>query len=134
MVFIDNPFDMTLTPPGSRLRGTLATYSASSNNVSGLTFDQARQANSIYEGNGLICQVKMCNSMTGCENPNGCPNNPDWNKIVDFCGINSTRTIAMDGSIWYLQPKDLKAQLLSATEKATGFNPLPNPYNVVGMY
>jgi hypothetical protein len=134
MVFIDNPFDVTLTPQQSALRGALSTFRSSSNSVSGLTFEQAKAANSIYQGNGLICQVKMCNSMTGCDNPNGCPSNPDWNKIVDFCGINSTRAIAMDGSIWYLRPKDIRSQLVSATERATGFDPLPDPYNVVGMY
>jgi len=134
MVFINTPIDVTIGPPGMRQRQDARFLRTLERTMPGMTLEQAKQVNRIYQGNGLICQVKMCESITGCKNPNGCPNNPNWKQILEFCGHNSTPGLSMDGAWWSLEQKDAPQLMLSSTEKAVGMKPLPNPYNVVGMY
>jgi len=132
MVFINNAIDFTLTP--SNKESTVALLSSAMNN--GLyTFEQAANINRIYQGNGLICQTKMCKSLTGCDNKlANCPGHPDWNKVLNFCGPIDTRGIAYDGAEWVLRDSDSRQSLLTATKQQTGLQVLPTPYNVTGMY
>lgn len=131
MVFINNQFDMTLTPVSQpHTNRQILTAGAGG----GHSFEQAVNINRIYQNNGLICQKKMCESLTGCSSAVGCPNHPDWEKVVNFCGPIQTGGIAMDGSYWTLQSSNARQQLLHSTEKATGMKRLPTPYNVIGMY
>lgn len=134
MVFINTPFDVTIGPPGMQARQDARLLRTIERNTPGMSLEQAKNVNRIYQGNGLICQVRMCGSITGCNSPNGCPNNPHWKDILDFCGKNSTPGMSMDGSWWSLEQKDAPQLMLARTEKAVGMAPLPNPYNVVGMY
>ena len=129
-MYINNTYDMTLTPPGPPPPQTL---NASAQVQQNLTFDQARSANNIYQGAGRICQQKMCGSMTGCESITGCPGNKDWDKIVAFCGP-AGNSVYIDGALWVAEPADSQQQMLTSTLEQTGLTTLPNPYNVVGMY
>ena len=131
MVFINNPYDLTLTASNY---GPAPALMASESRTSGKTFEQAMNINRIYQGNGLICQRRMCESLTGCSSAIDCPGHPDWQKVQDFCGPIQTGGISMDGSYWTLQNVDARQQALTATRSATGFSQLPTPYNVVGMY
>ena len=134
MVYVNNPFDVTLAPPNSSYHGVMATLKASARSTTGMSFEQAKRANAIYQGNGHICQMKMCNSITGCDSPNGCQDNKHWKDIVNFCGPNGANGLSMEGAWWVLEPKDAHQQLLTATQENTGLTRLPTPYNVVGMY
>ena len=83
MVYINNQFDVTISPVVERPKL--------------LTMEEAKKKNSIYRGNGLPCQIKMCQDLTGCSNCGSYPLNQD---IVDFCGVNSTPGVAMCGG-WF---------------------------------
>lgn len=122
---------MTLAPQGQSSSPALQASRQVNNNMS---FEEASVANHIYQGNGLICQRAMCQSMTGCDSALSCQNNPDYSRIVQFCGPISTGGKSMDGAWWSLQQSGSRQQLLGATEKQVGMSPLPNPYNVAGMY
>jgi hypothetical protein len=128
MNYINNQYDVTLSPINNEMIG----YQNVMRN--GKTFSEAANINHIYKNNGLICQKKMCESMTGCSSRNGCPENPEWNKIIEFCGGIGTGGIYMDGSYWTLHNIDEREKMLKSTEKQLGMKVLPNPYNVVGMY
>ncbi len=123
--------DVTLSAPGS---GPLPAFQAALRNSSGKTFAEAVDVNRIYEGNGLICQQHMCTSLTGCDSKLGCPEHPDWKKVLDFCGPVGTQGLSVDGSYWIRHAADSQQKMLTATKKAVGLPVLPNPYNVVGMY
>ncbi len=131
MVYINNLNDVTLSSPGS---GPLPAFQSALNNSSGKTFQEAVTKNLIYQGNGLICQQKMCTSLTGCDTKLGCPDHPDWKKVVAFCGPVGTPGLSVDGSYWVRHPADAQQKMFTATKQATGLQVLPNPYNVVGMY
>jgi hypothetical protein len=131
MVFISNPFDVTLTAPSAG--PALALQVAQQTNAR-MSFDQAAAVNNIYQNNGHICQRRMCEALTGCDRAMECPNHPEWQKVVQFCGPVGTPGLSMDGAWWNLQQADERQQLLSATQKTTGMNLLPTAYNVVGMY
>lgn len=133
MVFINTQFDMTLAPSNpvsAEMYQQMLTARASG----GHSFTEAANINRIYQNNGLVCQRRMCESMTGCSSALGCPGHPDWKRVVEFCGPIQTGGINMDGSFWTLQPSNARQQLLAATEQATGMSTLPTPYNVIGMY
>lgn len=132
MVFIDNAFDITLTPQTTSMNPVLHASLLTSTR---LDVEQAKRANHIYSGNGLVCQRMMCQSMTGCERVPGCPiSKEDQQKVDAFCGPIGTLGMDMDGSWWNLQPANVQSSLLTATEKSTGFRPLPTAYNTTGMY
>ena len=135
MVFTNALNDVTMAPANP---GQMQAFQAAQAYSSGKTFAQAAAVNRIYQNNGLICQRMMCQSMTGCDSAVDCPNHPEWDKVVDFCGQIGTPSMSMDGSYWRLQPADSQQQLLSATKRATGLSQLPTPYNVgpfpLGMY
>lgn len=131
MVFINNTYDVTLAP---NTAGPIPALQSAMNNSTTKTFDQAMAANHIYQGNGLICQNKICQAMTGCDTVGGCPNHPDWKKVIDFCGPAGTAAKSMDGMYWTRVPADSEQKLLQATQQATGYTALPTPYNVSGMY
>ena len=127
MVYINNLYDVTMTPSLSLPKPVLQLAQRQS-------FDQAAATNRIYQNNGRICQEKMCRSMTGCESELGCPQHPEWRKVLDFCGPIGTQGLSRDGSYWVLLPADSQQKLLAATKQATGMSVLPTPYNVIGMY
>ena len=77
MRYINNNFNVTMTP-GSSIEPT---YTSSAKNTS---FSQAANENSIYQGNGLICQQKMCQSIANCDNVLACANHPEYSKIQQF--------------------------------------------------
>jgi len=132
MVFITNAADVTLTPPG---HAELPSLLSAARSTGQKTFQQAANINRIYQGNGLICQTKMCQSLTGCHNLlTDCSSHPDWKQVLQFCGPVDTRGVAYDGAQWALQPADTHQQLLTATQQATGLPVLPTAYNVTGMY
>ena len=131
MVYINNPIDFTLTPPGA---GPAPAFQSALNNSADMTFEQAATSNHIYKGNGLVCQQQMCNSLTGCDSKLGCPQHPDWKRVLEFCGPNNTGGISDDGAYWVLVPAESRQQLVTATQKRLGLPALPNPYNVTGMY
>lgn len=131
MVFINNANDLTLSPPSG---GPMPAFRAAMNNTAGKTFEQAAAKNRIYQNNGLICQRRMCESLTGCDSAIDCPDHPDWQKVQEFCGPNSTGGMSMDGSYWVLQSADSRQQMLTATRASTGLQQLPTAYNVSGMY
>jgi hypothetical protein len=132
MTFINNANDFTLTS------STAIPVQPFQYTTQKKTFDQAAEENRIYQGNGLVCQTAMCASLTGCESKlSGCSQHPDWSKILDFCGPNSTGSIANYGTYWvpFSQSQaNTPSQLVKATEKALGLSALPNPYNTTGMY
>ena len=132
MTFINNAIDFTLTP-GTSINAQ--PYKFTNKNK---TFEQAIQENRIYQGNGLICQTAMCHSLTGCDARfETCNKHPEWSKILDFCGPNSTGSIASYGTYWAPfsdSQVNSQAQLLEATKKTLGLSVLPNPYNTTGMY
>lgn len=132
MVYINNAIDFTLTPTNI---GALPALRSAMRSAGGKTFEQAAEANKIYQGNGLICQTQMCQSLTGCGSViTGCPGHPDWSKVLQFCGPIQSPSISYDGAQWERIPANSQQQLLSATERSTGLSVLPTPYNVVGMY
>lgn len=134
MVYIDTSYDMTLTPSTNMTVSVANNLFNSPNEIKKKTFNEARNENSIYQNNGLICQNMMCQSMTGCENINECKLNKDYNKILDFCGPIQTNGRYMDGAYWNLQNANSHTLMLLATEKAIGTKILPTPYNQSGMY
>jgi hypothetical protein len=132
MVFINNLNDVTLAPSNA---GPQVALQATARMVPGQSFEQARANNLIYQNNGLICQRRMCNAMTGCEDVIECAKkNPSWKQISEFCGPVGTPAMSMDGSYWIMQPADSQQKAVARTEKAIGMSPLPTAYNVQGMY
>ena len=131
MLFINAPNDVTLAPPNA---GPLSALTAAARNLPGMSFEQAAAVNRIYQGNGLICQRQMCQSMTGCEDVTVCANNKDYGQILQFCGPIGTPAVAMDGGWWRLEPANSHQLMMAAAERATGMNPLPTSYNTFGMY
>jgi hypothetical protein len=132
MVFISNPYDVTLTPYTAN---DMPALRAAQQFNTRMTFDQAAVANHIYQNNGLICQKNMCQSLTGCDQAVGCPAKPeDWQKVLKFCGPIGTQTVTMNGATWQLQPVDERQRLLTSTRQSLGIQTLPTAYNVTGMY
>lgn len=110
-----------------------ALYNAIQNRT-GLSYQEAARKNMIYQGNGLVCQRRMCLDMNGCEDVTACGHHSDYSKIVNFCGPIGTPATAIDGGWWRLEPSNVHQLMLTAAEKATGMNPLPTPWNTAGMY
>ena len=131
MQFINLPNDVTLAPANP---GQSHALLSASQNVSNLSYQQAANVNAIYRGNGLICQRRMCNSMTGCEDVTACQQHADYDKVLKFCGPIGTPGVNMDGGWWRLEPANSRQLMTAAAEKATGMNPLPTSYNTTGMY
>ena len=132
MVFTNLPNDVTLAPPSTS--GKTQALLSAARNISGMTFEQAASVNSIYQGNGLICQQRMCQSMNGCEDISACQQNADYNKVLQFCGAIGTSGRAIDGGWWKLEPADSQQMMLEASQKATDMRQLPTSYNTTGMY
>lgn len=130
MVYVNNNIEVTMTPSRSGIMNVYAGMDVSQNK----TFDYAASVNRIYKGNGLICQRKMCETMTGCDSGVGCPNHPHWDKVVHFCGPIGTESIYMAGAYWTLQPSNGQQQLLANTRSELNLKELPTAYNTSGMY
>jgi hypothetical protein len=136
MVFINNLYDVTLSPgavlPTQALLSTITS-------TGGNSFQTAAAINNIYQGNGRICQQKICASITGDDSAfNNCQNSPDWPKIVAFCGPSGTPAMYQYGAYWNEIPADLPTKMynssLQQVKKDTGYNQFPDPYNVQGQY
>ena len=131
-MYINLPNDFTLAPPNQG-RHALLTAVQNRGNIS---FDEARNKNRIYAGNGLICQRKMCEDMHRCSDVSVCQSaNPEeWKKVVEFCGPIGTTGLAMDGGWWRLEPANSRQLMDEASKRATGLQVLPTFYNARGMY
>jgi len=130
MAFINNSYDVTIAPGP----GPIPAYLSAAANRTGMNFEEAMNANRIYQNNGLICQRRMCNSMTGCDSALACQTHPDYKNIVQFCGGIGTPAKTMRGSEWRLVPENEMQVLTASTERRIGMSQLPTPFNTVGMY
>lgn len=133
MSFISNIFDVTVTPFIGRNDNHVLTSGMKMPGT--MTFDQAANANRIYQNNGLICQRQLCEATMGCTDVNVCAaKNKDYSKIQEFCGPVGTPATFMQGGLWRLQPVNSQQTFQAAQKQQLGMNVLPNAYNVGGMY
>lgn len=125
MLFINNSIDVTMTGGAGHVPSSrISVYTSSLN-----TFEEAARKNHIYKGNGAICQKKMCEALSGVDCSFGCPTNPNWDRIQEFCGPFGTPAL-FQGGVYYAT-NVTQQQLLQATEQRQRQY---SPYNIPNMY
>lgn len=133
MSFISNLYDVTIT--SSIKPGENRVLTSSAKTSQNMSFDQAVDANRIYQNAGLICQTQLCEATMGCSDVNVCAaKNKDYAKIQQFCGPVQTTTVSMNGGLWRLQPVNAQQTFQASQRQELGMTRLPNAYNVTGMY
>lgn len=110
MPYINQPHNFTLTPPADPRQQMAVFQSITNSRRGGMSFDEAARINSIYRGNCEICRKQMCNSIAGIDSLDGCPSDPHWNQIQEFCGVcpaftvwNPDRNVGIDRTIGLAQ-------------------------------
>ena len=132
MAFINNEYDVTMTPRGEDQRFTALAYSMASAPQGDI--NQCIAANRIMQGRGDPCMSAMCSCMGGSMARFGCPkmSDTDYAAARRFCGASSTGGFYDNGYYWTvnrnagISPQALQAARANVAEV--------DPYTVMGMY